>query len=221
MLKRIALAVLFAGSLQAQTVAPSSMLKFEAASIKPATGIANCWSHDPGRYTCKATLNMLIASAFELRAYQSPFPAEHLSMAVPTWDVVASVPPETAKKWGVSPEANYHELMAMLRNLLIERFKLKYHYEKKEVQGYSLTVDKSGFKPKADATSKPLNAPKDYVQAPGTVSYRWHVPAETWMDASHASIQKFADELSDSNLQRGPNPGRDRIKRRLHLQSAF
>ncbi|MGA7238917.1 MAG: TIGR03435 family protein [Bryobacteraceae bacterium] len=38
------------------------------------------------------------------------------------------------------------ELHVMLRNLLLERFKLQYHFEKKELPIYALTVDKGGPK---------------------------------------------------------------------------
>jgi uncharacterized protein (TIGR03435 family) len=42
--------------------------------------------------------------------------------------------------------SNPDELHMMLRNLLIERFKLQYHFEKKELPIYALTVDKGGPK---------------------------------------------------------------------------
>jgi uncharacterized protein (TIGR03435 family) len=42
--------------------------------------------------------------------------------------------------------SNLDELHVMLRNLLIERFKLQYHFEKKDLPIYALTVDKGGPK---------------------------------------------------------------------------
>jgi uncharacterized protein (TIGR03435 family) len=42
--------------------------------------------------------------------------------------------------------SNADELHVMLRNLLIERCKLQYHFEKKELPIYALTVDKGGPK---------------------------------------------------------------------------
>jgi uncharacterized protein (TIGR03435 family) len=42
--------------------------------------------------------------------------------------------------------SNPDELHVMLRNLLIGRFKLQYHFEKKELPIYALTVDKGGPK---------------------------------------------------------------------------
>jgi uncharacterized protein (TIGR03435 family) len=42
--------------------------------------------------------------------------------------------------------SNADELHVMLRNLLVERFKFQYHFEKKEQPIYALTVDKGGPK---------------------------------------------------------------------------
>jgi uncharacterized protein (TIGR03435 family) len=195
----IALAALFACSLQAQMVTPSK-LRFEVASVKPSTGFGECVSRDPGRFTCKGSLKNMIFMAFEVPAYQRLDPAFVRASKVyeQVYDIVATVPKEVAKKWGVAPKGNFEEQRGMLSNLLIERFKLAYHYERKEVQGYSLTADKSGFKPKSDPNSKPIGAPKDYVPPPGLISPRWHAPAENWLDVTRASIGQFAEGLSRS-----------------------
>ncbi|MGO9262837.1 MAG: TIGR03435 family protein [Terracidiphilus sp.] len=50
--------------------------------------------------------------------------------------VDATMPPETTKE----------QLREMLRNLIVDRFGLKFHLEKKEVAGYVLAVAKSGPK---------------------------------------------------------------------------
>jgi uncharacterized protein (TIGR03435 family) len=200
MLKRtldIALAALFACSLQAQMVTPSK-LRFEVASIKPSSGFGECVSRDPGRFTCKGSLKRMLFQAFEVPQYQQLDPA--FARASPAYDqvyeVVASVPKEAAKNFGIPPKGNSEEVRAMLRNLLIDRFKLAYHYEKKEVPGYSLTADKPGFKPKSDPNSKPIGAPKDYVPPAGSISPRWHAPAESWLDVTRASMGQFAEGLS-------------------------
>jgi len=200
MLKRtldIALAALFACPLNAQMVTPSK-LKFEVASVKPSSGMGNCTSEDPGRYTCKRSLAEMIFMAFQVPQYRRLDPA--IVRAAQTYgqvyEIVATVPREAAKNWGIPPKGNSEEQVAMLRNLLIDRFKLAYHYEKKEVQGYSLTADKSGFKPKSDPNSKPIGAPKDYVPSAGSISPRWHEPAESWLDVTRASMGQFAEGLS-------------------------
>jgi uncharacterized protein (TIGR03435 family) len=41
------------------------------------------------------------------------------------------------------------QLLAMLQNLLAERFRLKFHYEASQAAGFALTVDRSGTKLKA------------------------------------------------------------------------
>src|SRR5581483_1118175 len=145
----LALVILFACSLPGQMVTPSK-LKFEAASIKPASGFGECVSRDPGRFNCKLSLKDMIFLSWEVPAYQRLDPALVRASRgyEQVYEVVASVPKEAAANWGRPPKSNFAELHAMFRNLLIERFKLAYHYEKKEVQGYSLTVDKSGFKAK-------------------------------------------------------------------------
>jgi uncharacterized protein (TIGR03435 family) len=114
------------------------------------------------------------------------------------------VPKEAGKNWGIPPKGNFEEQRAMLRNLLIDRFRIVYHYEKKEVQGYSLTADKSGFKPKRDPASKPTGAPKDYVPPAGSISPRWRAPSENWLDVTRASMGQFAEGLSRSVLKGMP-----------------
>ena len=197
MLKQIALAALFARSLPAQMISPSK-LEFEVASVKPSSGFGECVSRDPGRFTCKKSLKEMIFQAFVVPAYQRLDPA--FVRAIPgyerVYEILATVPKEAARNWGISPKGNFEEQRAMLRNLLADRFKLAYHYEKREVQGYGLTADKSGFKAKSDPNSKPIGAPKDYVPPAGSISPRWHAPAESWLDVTRASMGQFAEGLS-------------------------
>jgi uncharacterized protein (TIGR03435 family) len=197
MLKRIASVALFACSLHPQMVTPSK-LRFEVASVKPSSGFGECTSPNPGRYVCKGSLKDLIFNGFGVPQYQRLDPG--FIRGNPgyeqVYEIVASVPKEAAKNWGIPPKGNSDEQRAMLRNLLSDRFKIAYHYEKKEVQGYSLTVDRSAFKPKIDPTSKPIGAPKDYVPPAGLISPRWHAPAESWLDVTRASMGQFAEGLS-------------------------
>jgi uncharacterized protein (TIGR03435 family) len=198
----IGLAALLACSLYSQMATPST-LRFEVASVKPTTGFGECVSRDPGRFTCKSSLKGMIFMAFEVPQYQQLDPAQVRATQgyEQVYDVVATVPKEAAQKWGIPPKSNFEEQRAMLRNLLIDRFKLAYHYEKKEVQGYSLAADKSGIKPKIDPNSKPIGAPKDYVPPAGLVSWRWHAPVENWLDVTRASMGQFAEGLSSRVFQ--------------------
>jgi uncharacterized protein (TIGR03435 family) len=192
------LALLLACALQAQIITPSQ-LEFEVASIKPSSGIGECVSRDPGRYTCKQSLKDLIIIAFEVPQYQSSDPMFVRASPIyeQVYEIVATVPKASPKKWGIPPNGNFEERMAMLRNLRIDRFKLVYHYEKKEVQGYSLTAEHSTFTPKSDPTPRPIGAPKDYVSPAGTVSRpTWRAPAENWLSVTRASMGRFAEGLS-------------------------
>jgi uncharacterized protein (TIGR03435 family) len=44
------------------------------------------------------------------------------------------------------PAATHQELMRMLQNLLVERFKLKFHIDTQQLSGHALVVDKNGPK---------------------------------------------------------------------------
>jgi uncharacterized protein (TIGR03435 family) len=134
-------------------------LNFEAASVKPATvpdgvnvdgekmtahrgtdfqrlrSTGGPGTDDPGRihYPLVSLAGLLH------RAYDSYF-----EIKTPGWmdtavvQVDATMPPDTTKE----------QFKEMLRNLIVERFKLKYHTEAKEIAGYVLTVAKSGSKMK-------------------------------------------------------------------------
>jgi len=131
-------------------------ITFDAASVKPATAPAGVTvsgdktmvrkgagiqiprntggpgTEDPGRIhypliSLKALLNRAWDSYFEIRG--------------PGWlddDLVwvdATMPPETTKE----------QFQEMLRNLIIERFALKYHTDSKEITGYALVAAKNGL----------------------------------------------------------------------------
>ena len=69
------------------------------------------------------------------------------------YDLTATMPPGTTKA----------QAREMLRNLLIDRFKLTYHFEKKDFAGYAATVAKGGVKLKLsegaeESASAPLAA---------------------------------------------------------------
>jgi len=141
----------FAGAVLGLVISATSLaqaveqpLEFEVASIKPASpptqgprGKTGCYgvpgSSDPGLYTCSnATVSLMALQAYDLKGYQlSPAYGDAAE-----FNVVARVPPGTTM----------YQVKVMLRNLLSERFKLTYHYDKKEVQGYGLVLAKSGLK---------------------------------------------------------------------------
>ena len=151
---KLALALLFV-SCVIYGQKPDSTIAFEVASLKaspPADQnvrpVAGCTggpgTPDPGQYTCRrALLAALVGTAFDLRGYQwsglggreaFSFPPGAPSPAY--WDLAAKVPS------GATPE----QFRTMYQNLLIERFKLAYHFEKKEMDGYELVAAKGGPK---------------------------------------------------------------------------
>jgi uncharacterized protein (TIGR03435 family) len=138
----------------AQVVNPN--VKFEVASVKPSQPPnANAMvckggpgSTDPGFFTCSnINVTNLVGRAFRLMPYQLPS-TDTGERAL--YEISAKVPPGTT----------VDQFNLMLRNLLVERFKLIYHYEKKETQVYALSVAKGGLKMKESSPSVPEEANK-------------------------------------------------------------
>ena len=94
-------------------------------------------SADPGRMTFRRfSLQALLMTAFAVQSYQISAPAsiqEWLAKSNPLrYDIAATVPPGATREGG----------REMLKNLLIERFGLAYHMQKRDFDGYRLTVAK-------------------------------------------------------------------------------
>jgi uncharacterized protein (TIGR03435 family) len=113
---------------------------FEVASIKPSGPQSiRGWEGDPGtsdpvvyRYG-RATLQDLIGVAFDVQLFQ-------ISSSIPldreTFDLIARIAPGTAKP----------EFRMMMRNLLMDRFRFRFHVETREFTAWILTVAKTGPK---------------------------------------------------------------------------
>jgi len=143
-------------SAAAQTPDPSP--QFEVASVKLSqlgSGPFRMGSRggpgtkDPGLFTCEnCGIPMLIRQAFELQDYQL---SDQVWMRSARFNVSAKIPESATRE-------QFH---LMLRNLLTERFNLKFHYEKKEMEAYQLAAAKNGPKMKESATaldSAPLSS---------------------------------------------------------------
>jgi len=116
----------------------------------------------PGQYTCSnANVTVLIREAYNLKNYQVP----NFSVTDGNrYDIAAKIPAGSTRE----------QVRTMLQNLLSERFKLTYHFEKKEMQVYDLVVGKNGVKMKPSppqdpppaagaggpATPRPLDGPR-------------------------------------------------------------
>jgi uncharacterized protein (TIGR03435 family) len=117
--------------------------QFEVVSIKAAAPASSFHSSesltggpgssDRGMFHCTCTVAALITKAFELQRYQIP---GYPSLPTDTFEVSAKIPVGTTQE----------QFLMMIQSLLKDRFGLAWHFEKKEVQGYQLVVEKSGPK---------------------------------------------------------------------------
>jgi uncharacterized protein (TIGR03435 family) len=99
-------------------------------------------TQSPGQFNCSnATVTMMVSQAFGLKPYQLP----SAMTDGPKFDVAAKIPAGATRE----------QIKTMLQNLLVERFKLAYHYDKKEMQVYDLVVAKSGLKMKESPPEPP------------------------------------------------------------------
>src|ERR1700723_117033 len=126
--------------LAAQT--PDSQVVFEVATVKHGpprdynVGGCDCGpgTRDPTRYAVtNYPMSSLLSIAYGISNYQLSGPAW---LDEERFTITAKVPVGASKD----------QLKLMVRNLLIERFKLATHFEKKEVGGYQLVVAKGGPK---------------------------------------------------------------------------
>jgi uncharacterized protein (TIGR03435 family) len=126
----------------ASAQAPDSQLAFEVATIKPSAPMGmgririgtrgGPGTADPGRFTCDhCTLGMLVSTAYDIDFIQISGPPWLTELS---FDLVAKIPEGATK-------AQFREMM---RNLLIERFKLAAHQDKKDLPIYEMTAAKKG-----------------------------------------------------------------------------
>jgi uncharacterized protein (TIGR03435 family) len=153
--RNIGLFCLAAGVALAQSSEPP--LAFEVASLKPSAPMGNGrmmiggrggpGTNDPGRYTTtNMPLKLLLARGFGVKEFQIQGPAW---LDSERFDIAAKVPPDTTKE----------QFNVMLQNLLVERFKITLHREKKELPIFTLTVGKNGPELKETALDASAFAP--------------------------------------------------------------
>ena len=119
---------------------PGPRLEFEVASVKPAPPPSGNMirigmgggpgTPDPGRLNYEfVNLRMVLGEAYGVKSYQI---SGSSLLDTERFNMTAKVPPGTTKE----------QFRVMLQNLLADRFGLKLHREKKDLQAYSLVVGK-------------------------------------------------------------------------------
>jgi uncharacterized protein (TIGR03435 family) len=182
---RLVISILACGLTYGQET--NSSLRFEAVSIKasPAPGpdeVIRTGCHggpgstDPGLFVCtRANVTNFIQYAFHLLPYQLAiqwYPDD------PTYEIAAKVPPGTTKE----------EFHVMLQNLVIDRFKLTFHYAKKEMPVRYLVVAKGGLKMKK-SPPEPANTEvlADSATGPGKSSTPARSPYSMTLKNGHST----------------------------------
>jgi uncharacterized protein (TIGR03435 family) len=111
---------------------------FEVAAVRP---------HDPrrniavasggGRFSATITLKYMIQVAYDLAPYQISGGRDWLDRQA--WDVTAKAP-------GFAGEIPLEQLRPMLRELILDRFRLKVREAKQELPYFAMVVDKKGLR---------------------------------------------------------------------------
>jgi uncharacterized protein (TIGR03435 family) len=145
MFRAITMVILAASSFVSQVPAVTPLPRFEVASIKPSLPspdgrITATIGGDAGRIDYEGLpLKMLLSRAFEVKDDQISGP-DWLDTA--RFDIIAKLPDGAPRD----------QVPAMLQALLVERFKISLHHDKKELGIYALVTGKNGPRLK-DATS--------------------------------------------------------------------
>jgi uncharacterized protein (TIGR03435 family) len=151
-----ALAVLTGVGLWGQTTAGAT---FEAVTVKPSSPndgryVRGCkggpGTGDPTFWRCtNATITMLVEQGYHLRRYQ---------LSAPDWTASENFEIEAR----LAPDSTQDQLREMIRGLLGDSFRLRFHWGKKEMPQYDLVVANGRAKLKASADQ----APEERQQVP-------------------------------------------------------
>lgn len=142
---------------------------FDAASLKPADSAfipgvfpqmkGGPGTADPGRITyTRQSLRSLLLKAWGIPTDQLSGPVWLMApTGTDSFDLTATMPPGTTQE----------QFQFMLQGLLIERFRIKLHHEKRDFPGYELVVAPGG--PKLKPTAQDPNAPSPDAAALASV----------------------------------------------------
>ena len=139
-----------------------------------------------GRFTCRGCpMRMLLQRAFNSNNSEllAGVPPGIDSVRV---DVIAKTSPDSVTGPGIDPEV----VSPLVRNLLVNRFKMTYHEEERPVTAYSLIADKPKLK-KADPDSRIFcrRGPAAAGSPPGSQT----------LTCQNATMALFAEQLSVGN----------------------
>jgi uncharacterized protein (TIGR03435 family) len=154
------------GTRNGSALQSDQVLNFDAASVNPwkpdqqLPRIAEGLRFSPGRiYAPCADLRSLVHYAYHLT------PAVPV-MGLPVWGLAGCGHPNTFRvEATMPPEITEDQSRQMMQHLLEDRFKLKTHWEKREMSVFFLVVGSTGFKGKLydpkTAVHVSLNCPED------------------------------------------------------------
>jgi uncharacterized protein (TIGR03435 family) len=159
MMLRICVVALLAGSMGmpvARGQDKPERLTFEVATIKPSDENSLNGGIKPlpggnGYVTQNVPIKLMISLMFEI-------PMRQITGA-PGWTESDRYDIEAKADHGGYSKDDLHE---MFRNLLQERFSLKFHQETKEGKVYALTVDRAGVKMAVNTSAQDYNIPITY-----------------------------------------------------------
>lgn len=136
---------------------PPPPVEFEVASVrlsKPGADEGDLGEFLPGgRYEAhgEPLFDMLI-QAWDINRFPGDIPAmpKWLTRSSPIFDIVAKAPPTAI---AIAEGHGVYDLQSMMRALLVDRFKMKAHYEDRPMDAYTLVADKPKLK-KADPSNR-------------------------------------------------------------------
>ncbi len=145
---------------RAQAQADRRPLAFEVASVKPSTpgGRGGGIRPMPGGQTYIATnvpLRLMIKVMYRINDSQIVGGTDWMDTDL--WDVDAKA----------ERPSSVDQLHEMFQTLFAERFKLRFHRERKELAAYILSVDKSGSRLKVSDSKEPFDVPIKPGDRPG------------------------------------------------------
>jgi uncharacterized protein (TIGR03435 family) len=176
------------------TSLPSPAPAFEVASVKPSppgTPPGGGGLQPGGRYEVHGfSLLGLISQAWDVNTppgEEIPGTPKWLTRGSPLFDIVAKVPDATIAS---GTQVYNDDLRAMMRALLVDRFKMVTHYEDRPVDAYTLVADKPKLK-KADPSNR-TGCKWGLGQAPRGLS---DGPPPTMATCQNVTMAQFVEQL--------------------------